>query len=308
MVETQAPELSVVVAIIDGGDCLRDFLRAALAFADAPAHEIIVPYDQTCPEVPAMQAEFPAVRFLDMGHVATGHPVTTEAGRHELYDRRKSFGLKAARGRYLAILEDRGHPRADWARAVVDLHKETGAAVVGGAIECREPAGALNWTFYVTDFSQYGLPVRTGPATWISDVNVSYTREALEATKDLWTERYHEPIVHEALMARGDTLWLSDRVVIFHGRPKTPLGYMIHERFHWGRLFGHIRTMTMSEGQRWKYILLSPLIPPVLWLRHGMTQRRKGRGMRYLRALPYVMILTTAWTAGEVWGYITRRP
>ena len=96
MVETQAPELSVVVAIIDGGDCLRDFLRAALAFADAPAHEIIVPYDQTCPEVPAMQAEFPAVRFLDMGHVATGHPVTTEAGRHELYDRRKSFGLKAA--------------------------------------------------------------------------------------------------------------------------------------------------------------------------------------------------------------------
>ena len=131
MVETQAPELSVVVAIIDGGDCLRDFLRAALAFADAPAHEIIVPYDQTCPEVPAMQAEFPAVRFLDMGHVATGHPVTTEAGRHELYDRRKSFGLKAARGRYLAILEDRGHPRADWARAVVDLHKETGAAVVG---------------------------------------------------------------------------------------------------------------------------------------------------------------------------------
>ena len=39
-----------------------------------------------------------------------------------------------------------------------------------------------------------------------------------------------------------------------------------------------------------------------------LTYRRKGRGMRYLRALPYVMILTTAWTAGEVWGYITRRP
>ena len=186
---TAAPELSIVVAIIDGGEHLKDFLRAVLAFENVPAHEIIVPYDATCPEVPAMAAVFPSVRFLDMGHVATAHPVTTEAGRHELYDRRKSFGLKAARGRYLAILEYRGHPRRDWARAVVDLHKETGAAVVGGAIECREPAGALNWTFYVTDFRQYGLPVTSGPATWISDVNVSYTREALEKTKELWSER-----------------------------------------------------------------------------------------------------------------------
>ena len=29
---------------------------------------------------------------------------------------------------------------------------------------------------------------------------------------------------------------------------------------------------------------------------------------KYLRALPYVIMLTTAWTLGEVWGYITRRP
>ena len=41
---------------------------------------------------------------------------------------------------------------------------------------------------------------------------------------------------------------------------------------------------------------------------HGVLQARKGRGMRYLKALPYVMLLTTAWTLGEVWGYITARP
>ena len=37
-------------------------------------------------------------------------------------------------------------------------------------------------------------------------------------------------------------------------------------------------------------------------------QVQKGHGPRYLRALPYVVLMTTAWTMGEVWGYITRRP
>ena len=86
------------------------------------------------------------------------------------------------------------------------------------------------------------------------------------------------------------------------------LGVLLPERFHWGRLFGWIRAMHFTPRQRLIYTLMGPLIPPRLWLRHLMTQFRKGKGGRYLLALPYVMILTTAWTAGEVWGYVTRKP
>ena len=302
------PGLSIVVTIIDGGDCLRDFLRAVTSFKDAPRHEVIVPHDASRPEVPAMAAEFPTVTFLDMGGIDTIHPLSTEAGLHELYDRRRARGLAASKGRIVAILEDRGHPRPDWARQLVRLHGQTGCHVVGGGIECREPASLLNWAFYLTDFGRYGRPFESGPATWVSDVNVSYSRQALEDMRHLWHERYHEPLVHKFLMDRGEKLWLSNEVLIDHGRPPCTLSYLVPERFHWGRLFGHIRTMTMSEPDRWKHILASPLIPPLLWLRHGITQARKGRGFRYLLALPYVMILTTSWTLGEVWGYITRKP
>ena len=302
------PELSIVVTIIDGGDCLREFLRAVAAFEDAPPHEVIVPHDASRPEVSAMAAEFPTVRFLDIGRIDTIHPFSTEAGLHELYDRRRARGLAASTGKVIAILEDRGHPRADWARQIVRLHRETGCHVVGGGIECREPASLLNWAFYLTDFGRYGLPFETGPAIWVSDVNVSYSRAALEEMRPLWNERYHEPLVHKYLMDKGEKLWLSNEMIIFHGRPPCTLGYLVPERFHWGRLFGHIRTMTMGEGARWKHIFGSPLIPPLLWVRHGLTQWRKGRGPRYLGALPYVMILTTSWTLGELWGYITKKP
>ncbi|GAB4385042.1 glycosyltransferase family 2 protein [Albidovulum sp.] len=305
---SQTPELSIVVTIVDGGEGLRDFLRAVAAFDDPPPHEVIVPYDASRPEVPAMAAEFPDVRFLDIGRIDPIYPITTEAGLHELYDRRRSRGLAAARGRIVAILEDRGHPRADWARQVVALHAETGCKVVGGAIEFREPASLLNFAFWVTDFGRYGLPFESGPVQWVSDVNISYARDALEEMRPIWIERYHEPLVNQHLLDRNETLWLSDRMVVLHGRAPCTLGRLVPERFYWGRLFGHIRTMIMTDRERWKMILLSPLIPPLLWLRHGRTQFRKGHGLRYLKALPYVMILTTAWVIGEVWGYVTRRP
>ena len=55
-----------------------------------------------------------------------------------------------------------------------------------GAIECREPAGALNWTFYVTDFSQYGLPVTSGPAG-LSRATVSDdSKQARTRKKSAW--------------------------------------------------------------------------------------------------------------------------
>ena len=142
----------------------------------------------------------------------------------------------------------------------------------------------------------------------MSDVNVSYTPKALEDTRHLWSERFHEMIVHRFLMGRGEELHLSNELVVNHRRPPITLGRLLRERFEWGILFGFVRTKQTSPLERIGLIVGSPLIPPVLWVRHGLIQVQKGRGLRYLRALPYVILLTTAWTLGEVWGYITRRP
>lgn len=305
---TSTPRLSIVVTIVDGGPYLRDFLRAATAFDAPPSHELIVPFDASIPETAALRDEFPGVNFLDLGFITPIRSIRTEAGLHELYDRRRAAGLAAARGDIIAILEDRGHPRADWARTVVRLHEETRNNVIGGAIECQEPASLLNWAFYVTDFGRFGRPFQSGAAAWVSDVNVTYSRAALEEVRHLWQERFHEPLVHAFFLDRGEELYLSSDLVVEHTRPPATLAYLVPERFHWGQLFGYIRSMQFTPRQRILFSLASPLIPPVLWVRHGMIQWKKGNGWRYLRALPLVMILTTSWTLGEVRGYVTRQP
>jgi hypothetical protein len=302
------PTLTIVVTIVDGGRYLRDFLLSVMAMEDAPPLEIIVPYDASIADTKLLETEFPHVKFIDMGVVTPGRPINTQGGQHELYDRRRSCGLAAATGDIIGMLEDRGHPSPDWAKTLVRLHAQGKYNVIGGAIECQEPVDLLHWAFYVTDFGRYGRPFASGSVGWVSDVNVSYTPKALADTRELWKDRFWEMIVHRALMDRGEELHLSNELVVMHRRPPITLGNLLKERRDWGNLFGFVRTKRTSPFERLGLILFSPLIPPTLWVRHGLIQAQKGRGLRYLRALPYVIMMTTAWTLGEVWGYITRRP
>lgn len=301
------PLLSIVVTIVDGGTFTRDFLDALRRLEDAPPLEIIVPFDASVEAGLAWRHDYGEVQFLELGEIVPERPITSEAGQHELFDRRRAAGLAAAQGDLIAILEDRGHPTADWAWTVVRLHRDLDAAVIGGAIDCKEPTSLLNWAFYVTDFGKYGRPFDSGSVSWVSDVNVTYSRQILEDTRHLWRNRYREPVVHWFLIERGETLFLSNELVVEHTRPRTTLRELLPERFHWGRLFGHIRAMHVSGWRRLALSLAGPLIPPVLWVRHGMVQASKGRLLRYLKALPLIMVLTIAWTMGEVWGYITRK-
>ena len=149
---------------------------------------------------------------------------------------------------------------------------------------------------------------RAVPVTWVSDVNVTYKRATLEETRELWKERFREPVVHWYLLDRGETLFLSADAVVEHKRPATTLGELLPERFHWGRLFGHIRAMHMNPLKRAVYSLAGPFIPPMLLIRHGVTQWRKGNFGRYLASAPLAAVLLVFWTAGEVWGTVTGRP
>ena len=279
-----------------------------MAMEDPPPLEIIVPFDATIADTKSLGHEFPHVTFLDIGVIETTRSIHSSGGQHQLYDRRRACGLAVATGEIVAILENRGHPSPDWASTLVRLHAEVKKNVIGGAIECHEPASLLHWASYVTDFGRYSRPFVSGPAAWVSDVNVSYTRKALAETRHLWSEHFHEMIVHRFLMSKGEELYLSNELVVNHRRPPITLSKLLRERVEWGALFGYVRATQFSAVERLLFIAGSPLIAPVLWVRHGLIQTQKGRGLRYLLALPTVVMLTTAWTMGEVWGYITRRP
>jgi hypothetical protein len=302
---TGRPALSVVVTIVDGGDALARFLDAMAVQRDAPALEVLVPFDASLGSLATLRADHPTVRWLDLGQVPTARPVTGAGGQHELYDRRRSAALHEATGEIVAILEDRGVPRPDWAATACRLHAEP-AAVIGGAIE-PTPGRLVEWALHVCDFSRYSLPFPHGPAAWVSDVNVTYKRRALSATRHLWADRFHEPAVHWELERLGETLVLSPDLVVEHHRRPKPIMRLLGERFHWGRLFGYIRAGELSAVRRAVLVLSAPLVPLLVAWRHARVWRRRGEALRFVAALPIILALLVAWAIGEAVGTATGR-
>ena len=201
MVDGKPVLLSIVVRVVGGTSAIERCLNALTPQAAGQPIEIIVPYDSTAAGVARLREKYPDVRFLDMGVIHTEARPNTGAAAHEIYDRRTSAGLCAARGEILAIVEDFGAPAPDWCEAVISAH-QLPYGVIGGAVE-HAGTGILNWASYFLDFGRYQLPLREGPVSYLTDANVSYKRSTLEMVRSTWDERYNEATVHWALTRRG---------------------------------------------------------------------------------------------------------
>lgn len=300
--------LSVVVTVVDGGPALRRCLTALTSQVAAPTMELLVPYDSTIESVARWATEFPAVRFVDAGPTAGQPSLSSARGQHALIDRRRAVGLAAATGDLVGVIEDRGVPRPDWAVTAARLHQSLPNLAIGGAVENGRDHW-LNWAVYWCDFGRYQLPFERGPRHYLTDVNVVYKRQALEQTRAVWQEKYHEPLVHWALEGAGETLLLTPELVVDQMRDGLTVTALLEERLAWGRLFGSLRVHESSAVRRIGLMAMTPLLPAVLFWRMIRDQVRKGTPLgRLLRVSPAALMLLSAWAAGEALGYSTGKP
>jgi hypothetical protein len=297
--------LSVVVTIVDGGAALRRCLTALTSQAEAPPLELVVPYDSTLEAVAEWSADFPTVTFVETGLAAGHRPPSSAREQHALIDRRRAVGLAAATGDLVGVIEDRGVPRPDWAATAVRLHRSLPNLAIGGAVENARDR-SLNWAVYWCDFGRYQLPFERGPRHYLTDVNVVYKRQALERTRDIWRDKYHEPLVHWALEGDGETLLLTPELVVDQMRDGLTVTGLLEERVAWGRLFGSLRVRESSTVRRIALTAIAPLLPAVLFWRLLRDQIGKRTAPeRLIRVAPAALLLLTAWALGEALGYAT---
>ena len=300
--------LSVVVTVVDGGETLARCLTALATQQGGPSLEVIVPWDDSVPGMESLAARFPAFKFLPLGNLETQRPKFGPAGQHELFDRRRSAGLTVATGELVAIVEDRGVPRLDWAFQLADLHQRMPHAVIGGGVENGRDR-LLNWAVYFCDFGRYQLPFEAGPREYVTDVNIGYKRRAIEQTRELWKDRYHETTVHWALIRAGETLYLSNEFAVDQMRDDLTVRRLMGERLGWGRLFAYTRARETGIGKRVVLAALAPVLPLLLFARLFRHQLQKRRTLgKFLAASPLVALLLAGWSLGELVGYLTGRP
>lgn len=308
---SERPVLSVVVAIVcdtlrsrSDASYLKRTLEALARQIGAPAMEILVPHCGHIRGLEQVAERFPRVRFLKVDEVAGYRP---DAPGREHHDELRAAGMAAARGDIVALIEDHGRPDSRWCARIAEAYRY-GYDGVGGAIE-NGVDRLVNWAVYFCDFGAYQNPVPPGPTAMISDANASYRREALEAIRDVWKDSFHQVVVNNAILARGGRLGIFPDIVVYQQRDGLRLGEALAERYVWGRSYGASRCRMMSGAARAARAALSPLLPLVLVARMAAAVARKGRlRKQFLTALPLIVLLASAWSLGELTGYVSGRP
>jgi hypothetical protein len=299
--------LSIIVTVVSGRDSMRRCLQDLCAQADFQTMEIIVPFDKWSREIGELKEEFGQVLFCFIENLGRAKTENISAHQHRLYDRRRAIGLQIARGKLIAMTEDHARPAANWCAELLKTQRQP-FAVIGGAIEngIDKP---LNWAWYYCDYGRYGRPFADEFREYISDVNIVYKRDALEAVREIWELEYRETVLHWAIQKRGGELFLNHRLAVYEERPPMKLSAAMRERLEWGRVFAETRVLTRNGQARLLYAAKTFFLPPVLLqrvIRNMLRQRRSFRQM--ITAAPLALLLLTAWSIGELTGYLSGSP
>lgn len=285
--------MSVSVVGICSAAHLGNCLAGLAAQTGAPPFDVVVAYDPHLSGMDELAARWPAVRFVSNAGQRTPLELASRA-------------LAEATGEVILLTEDHCIPAPDWVATMVRAQAD-GRAVVGGMVDIREGANAVDWAFYFVDFFRYASPGREGPSPTLTVCNVSYSRAKLGAIRDIWRVYFHETAINDALRERFGSLWLEPRSRVSMAR-HVSFSDALYERYAFGRLFGCTRLGFCSKSKRAYYALLAPLLPAVLLAR--MARKALGTpalAAPFLRAIVPLTGMVLWWSWGEWLGYLTAK-
>jgi hypothetical protein len=281
--------VSVVIVSRVGGEPLLDCIESFTRLADDRV-EIIVSECAGIGTASAIHQRFPSV------------VVQHASGRPSVPALRRS-GLLAARGDIIAMTTGRCRADENWLRALRRAHAN-GAAAVGGAVEYGGGGRLADRAVFFCEYGRYMRPLDAGRSTDLPGQNVSYSREALAAIRDLVESATWEPLWHWRLAERGFELVRDPSRVVSLTRAFTFRAFLA-ERYHYSRAFAGQRVTSRSWLIRLAFAAGTVLLPGVVLARvlREMAGKR-GRRAEWVDTLPPIALFTIPWAVGEFVGYL----
>lgn len=284
--------LSVIVIAIRGSTFLERCLEALKRQIGVGEIEILVVYDKRLKDMPLLNRKFPDVKMYTINDTNTPEKLAT-------------LGIRKACGNVIALTEDDFVPVKDWCVNILKAH-ESPYAAVGGAIECMGES-IVDWAFVFCDYYRYLSPVPEGPSSYLTVCNVAYKRSALEKVVRALGNEFHETIANDALLMKGETLWLTPKLVVRQER-KVRFFPAIRERYSFGLLYGSTRVASIDPKKRILYFVAAPVTPFLLIFQmwKNVALRRTSIPI-FIRAFPVIFSFTIAISFGEFLGNIVGR-
>jgi glycosyltransferase involved in cell wall biosynthesis len=283
--------LSVVVPSVNGMADLQGCLDALAAQRRDCELEVLV-VDRCGVELcGAVRRRYPWVRLLE------APPGTTIPAL-----RLRAFA--AARGDYVAVIEDHVIVPTGWARQMLDAAQEA-EQVVGGSVENAATERVVDWAAFLCEYSHCIHPLPAGAAEWLTGNNVIYPRALLARYAEALASGGWENQLHDALRRDGVRLECRPEIRVAHKKHYTITEYL-SQRYLYARSYAGARVAGAPVARRLAYGAAAFALPPVLFYRTvaRVVSKRRHRS-ELVRSLPLLALFVTSWALGEVVGYWT---
>jgi glycosyltransferase involved in cell wall biosynthesis len=285
-----APQLSVVIASINGRSYLADCLAALSQQSGKISAEVIVADCVGTVVTNFVAAEHPEVKLIPFSQFQT---VATL----------RAAGMLVAEGTIIALTEDHCVPPSNWCESIWQAHLNYAGPAIGGAVDNGATDQNLDWAVFFCEYGNFISPVSHGVVDDLPGPNVSYKRLILSEIQDVIKQGYHETDVHRYLQSLGYSLWSDPKISMIHKKHFTLRGFLT-ERYHYSRAFAGRRIQSIDWIKRLFYLTFSPLLPPLLLFRASRRAlKRKKYWREFCLSLPYLILFTIIWAVGEWVGY-----
>ncbi len=291
-ITAETPELSVVLASLDGFKSIRKTIKALTnqTLRDELEVVIVAARDSDLREDQPEWRPFRAVRLVAVDRI-------------ESVAKANAAGVRAANAPLVALAEDHAFPAVDWADALIQAHKKDWAAV-GPVVRNANPGTAVSWADFLIGYGPWLDPTPAGPVEFLPGHNSCYKRAVLmQHDKELEEMLEAETVLHWRLRSLGHQLYLEPKAKLAHTNFSL-FSSWTRAQYYCGRVFAGTRIVNMSRLQRLIYFGGSPLIPFVRLFRIlQQAQRSTSRELRMSRVVPVLLLGLVLDGIGQMLGY-----
>jgi glycosyltransferase involved in cell wall biosynthesis len=284
-----SPEFSIVIPVRRAVDTAEYTLRRLLDRDGLEIIAVVASEDPTAAPLRELQRLCPRLVLLEI----PGSLSVPQLRAH---------GIRAARGRFVAITEDHCELSPGWPQTLAAALDDPQAGAAGGAVSNGRRDSLADWAIYFSRYATLMPPLPRGPAQALPGNNACYRRELLQSLQPLYANGFWEHEFHQRLRRQGWKLLQVPDAVATHRKPYR-FGAYLALRFRHGRCFGGMIRVAGGFRDAAARVAFSPLTPFLLTLRsaRAVAAKQVHRG-EFCLALPLLLLCYAAWTAGEVAG------
>lgn len=284
------PRLSIVIAAVNGVECLRRTMNSIDRLPERKTIEVVL----------VETSETGCAEFADS---SAGPVLIVQGNIDDGIPRLRHRGVVAATGETIAIIEDHVDVAPDWASVIFETLTDPAISAVGGRVEPGRH-GWIDSGLFLADYARYVGPVPEGDHSDLPGNNIAYRREALLKHADALAAGKWESWVNDSLAAEGHRLVSTNRLVVSHCKGFT-LGEFLRLRWHFGRSYAGMRLDHLSTISRFVHFAGSALLPAILTLRATKTLASRHVSKTTLaKSWPLIVIVMSVGAAGECIGYL----